>query len=91
MSCFFKDSSIYKDAIFDVRFDKSSNSTEIVFIKPSKTFVSKFLTITKNRLAIDLVNNQNKHFLLNIQFDPPTFNIKSEDYEDTGVCEEKSS
>jgi hypothetical protein len=89
VSCFFQPTSVYKDVVFDVRFDKKSNSSELIFLKPPQDFKSTVLTYTDSRLALELTSNKDEKFIINFNFDNSTFDIKSKTYNDTGFCEEK--
>jgi hypothetical protein len=89
ISCFFQTKSVYNDVVFDVKFDKKTNSSELVFIKPPQNFDTKVITYTDNRLSLELTSNKDENFLINFYFDTSNFDIKSIKYNDSGSCEEK--
>jgi hypothetical protein len=88
VTCFFNSGEIYKDIVFDVRWDKKSKSSEFIIL-PSSKFDSNVLSATENRLSIHFINNFNRNVLLNIFFSSGRFEMKDEKYEGSGVCEEK--
>ena len=88
VTCFFNSGEVYKDIVFDVRYDKKSHSSEFIIL-PSSKFDSKVLAVTEKRLSIHFINNFNQNVLLNIFFDSGRFEMKDEKYEGSGVCEDK--
>lgn len=89
ISCFYDSSSRYKDTVFEVSFNKNSNTSNVFFIKPEKKLSSKVITHTNNRLSLELMNDKGESFLITFYFDTSKFVINSTNYEDSGTCEEK--
>ena len=88
VTCFFNSGEVYKDIVFNVRFDKNNNTSEFLIL-PNSKFESKVLAVTEKRLTLHLINKNNEIVLLNIFFDSGNFDIKDQKYEGSGVCEEK--
>jgi len=89
VSCFYDPFSEYKDTVFEVSYDKNTNISNVVFIKPEKKLSSKVITQTNNRLLLELKNGKDESFLITFFLDTSTFIINSQNYQDSGTCEEK--
>jgi len=89
VSCFYDPVSRYKDTVFEVNYDKNTNTSNVVFIKPEKKLSSKVITHTNNRLSLELINDKGEPFLMTFFLDTSKFDINSKNYEDSGTCEEK--
>jgi len=87
VTCFFNSGEVYKDIVFNVRFDKKNNTSEFLIL-PNNKFESKVLAVTEKRLTLHLINKTKEIVLLNIFFDSGNFDIKDQKYEGSGVCEE---
>jgi hypothetical protein len=89
VTCYFDSSPIYKDVVFEVRYDSRNNNTELMIKNPQRSPSSRYLSKTENRLTLTFPNQDKKEVILDVFFLTGSFSMKLNDYEYSGVCEEK--
>ena len=88
VNCIFDASSVYKDIVFEFKYDKRKNAAQLVFKKPENEFRTRVIAHTENRLSVAFLNNRGTEVLLNLFYDTGLFTMLDQNVEIKGKCDE---
>lgn len=88
VNCIFDSSSVYKDVVFELKYDKPKSAVVLIFKKPETEFPARVIAHTENRLSVAFINNRGKEILLNLYSDTGVFTMLDQTVEIKGKCDE---